>query len=71
VVSNKVISFLEGKTTNMRIAPSNFIMLGGDFDFTLIEELHEGQKKGMLVDGNVVRIYMRELSDEYAEVRDQ
>jgi hypothetical protein len=42
VVSSKMISFLEGKNSSRMIAPSKFIRLGGDFDFPLIEELHQG-----------------------------
>jgi len=58
VVSNKIISFLEGKTASRMIAPSKFIRLGGDFDFPLIEALQQGRKKGMFLEGNVVEIYM-------------
>jgi hypothetical protein len=58
VLSSKVISFLAGKNSSRMIAPSNFIRLGGDFDFPLIEEIHQGRKKGTFLEGNVVKIYI-------------
>jgi len=58
VLSNKVISFLEGKNSSRMIVTFKFIRLGGDFDFPLIEDIHQGWKKGTFLEGNVVRIYI-------------
>jgi len=71
VLSSKVISFLAGKNSSRMIAPSNFIRLGGDFDFPLIEEIHQGRKKGTFLEGMWSRSIFQDFQFESVEVRDQ